>query len=267
MTSQTNPAAVVVGAGPYGLSAAAHLIGRGVSVRVFGEPMDAWRNNMPVGMFLKSEPTASSLSAPIDGYTIQDYCVSIGEPPIRDPGPVPIQLFSDYGMWFQERLVPVERERVTNVVRANGGFEVTLGSGESIRTTSVVMAAGHVQFSYLPPVVAALAHGEPLPTARVSHTSQHRDLSVFAGSDVAVIGAGQSALETAALLHEAGAGVTLLVRENKVLWAGAPTGKEGTLLHTLLKPPSGLGPGGRCSRRSASQRASGTSRRRTASGS
>src|SRR4051812_27699822 len=88
-----SPTATVIGAGPYGLAVAAHLIGRGVTVRVFGEPMDAWRHNMPKGMYLKSDPSASSLSAPRPGYRLEDYCRTIGVTPLRDDESVSIDLF------------------------------------------------------------------------------------------------------------------------------------------------------------------------------
>jgi FAD-dependent urate hydroxylase len=242
VNAPNSPAAVVVGAGPYGLAVAAHLLDRGVSVRVFGDPMDAWRNNMPKGMYLKSEPSASSLSAPRSGYRIEDYCTTIGVTPLREDEAVPVDLFVRYGRWFQEQLVPIEQERVTNVRAMDNGFEVTLGTGEVFTTRSVVMAAGHVQFTHVPRELEALAGGEPLPTPALSHSSQHDDLSMFAGSDVAVIGRGQSALESAALLHESGAGVHLLVRAPRVLWAGPPV-SERTWRDRLLKPKSGLGPG------------------------
>src|SRR4051812_6747947 len=138
-----NPHAVVIGAGPYGLAAAAHLIGRGVSVRVFGEPMSAWLSNMPRGMFLKSEPSASDISAPSRGYGLADYCRAHGMTPLRDgEQPIPIELFTSYGTWFQEQLVPVERERITNVAANGGRFDVTLASGEVINTPSVLVASG-----------------------------------------------------------------------------------------------------------------------------
>jgi cation diffusion facilitator CzcD-associated flavoprotein CzcO len=235
--------AVVVGAGPYGLSIGAHLLHRGLSTRVFGEPMSSWQSHMPVGMYLKSEPSASSLHAPVPGYTLRDYQLAIGERPLVDPDPVPISTFVSYGLWFHEQLVPVERERVTHVARKGGEFEVTLGSGEVFRTRNVVMASGHVQFANLPPAVAALAQGQPLPTSLVSHTCNHPDLGVFADRDVAVIGGGQSALESAALLHEAGAAVHLLVRDRKVVWGGNTRPEHATWYQKIAKPPSPLGPG------------------------
>ena len=50
---------VIIGAGPYGLSVAAHLRAHGVAFRIFGAPLDSWRNHMPVGMMLKSDGFAS----------------------------------------------------------------------------------------------------------------------------------------------------------------------------------------------------------------
>ena len=41
----------IVGAGPYGLSLAAHLRAAGVSVRQFGLPMQLWKDFMPEGMY------------------------------------------------------------------------------------------------------------------------------------------------------------------------------------------------------------------------
>ena len=43
----------VIGAGPYGLSLAAHLRARGIDYRIFGKPMDTWNAHMPKNMTLK----------------------------------------------------------------------------------------------------------------------------------------------------------------------------------------------------------------------
>lgn len=51
----------IVGAGPYGLSLAAHLRAAGVPFRQFGIPMHLWQTSMPRGMFLKSQGFASNL--------------------------------------------------------------------------------------------------------------------------------------------------------------------------------------------------------------
>jgi hypothetical protein len=131
---------------------------------------------------------------------------------------------------------------VSELTSNNGtGFQLLLGSGERVHTGAVVVATGHLDFAHIPPELRALVPHGPSPDAAVSHSSQHDDLARFAGRDVAVIGAGQSALETAALLHEAGARAHLLARRRKVLWADAPT--NGGPRPVLRKPDSPLGPG------------------------
>ncbi|MET7477194.1 FAD-dependent oxidoreductase [Streptomyces sp. NPDC005648] len=211
---------VVIGAGPYGLSTAAHLKARGLSVRVFGSPMASWAENMPAGMLLKSPPAASMLSAPKPGFTLDEYAREVGEARLSGHDQVPVEMFVRYGRWFGERLVPeVEDVRVTAVGRrGDGGFRVGLASGEEVRAGSVVVAGGMDGFAYVPGALAPLV-GEGL----VSHSSDHADLGKFAGRDVIVVGAGQSAQESAALLHEAGARVRLVARTEKLVFGAGPT--------------------------------------------
>ncbi|MGA4837659.1 NAD(P)-binding domain-containing protein [Streptomyces sp. G45] len=209
---------VVIGAGPYGLSTAAHLKARGVNVRVFGTPMASWDRAMPVGMLLKSPPSASTLSAPKPGYTLEDYFHMAGEPKLSGHARVPVELFARYGRWFAAQLVPeVEDVRVLRVGRIAGGFQVALDSGEEARASAVVVASGVEGFAHLPRALSPL-----VPVGLVSHSSHHADLRVFSGREVVVVGAGQSALESAALLHEAGAGVRLLARTRQLVFGGAP---------------------------------------------
>ncbi|WP_406443670.1 lysine N(6)-hydroxylase/L-ornithine N(5)-oxygenase family protein [Streptomyces sp. NBC_01613] len=211
---------VVIGAGPYGLSTAAHLKARGLSVRVFGSPMASWAENMPAGMLLKSPPSASMLSAPRAGFTLDDYArQQSGE--VRPTGHdrVPVEMFVRYGRWFAEELVPeVERVRVLGVDRQADGFRLKLASGEELRAAAVVVASGMDGFAHVPEPLA-----EFVPEGLVSHSSQHADLKAFAGRDVVVVGGGQSAQESAALLHEAGAQVQLMVRAGKLVFGVAPT--------------------------------------------
>jgi hypothetical protein len=80
-----------------------------------------------------------------------------------------------------------------------------------------------------------------LPREIVSHSSDHSDLSKFSGREVVVIGGGQSALETAALLKERGAGVRVLVREQSVAWNPPPESQTGG--GRMFRPRSALGLG------------------------
>jgi thioredoxin reductase len=229
----------VVGAGPYGLSVAAHLRGRHAA-HVFGDPMGGWIQNMPTGMFLKSERDASNLSAPAPGHTLADYYAAAGIPFQSRDDPVPIAVFIAYGLWFQEQFVPeIDRARVRRIDSGKAGFELALDSGETLRARRVVVATGLAEYAYVPDELASLAPGGPAADGPVSHTSQHADLSGFSGRRVAVIGAGQSALESAALLHEAGAEVHVLVRADHVRWGV----RQGASWKLRTKPSSGLGPG------------------------
>src|SRR5206468_2015226 len=47
---------LVIGAGPYALSTAAHAAEHGIRTVVVGRPMGFWREHMPMGMFLRSGP-------------------------------------------------------------------------------------------------------------------------------------------------------------------------------------------------------------------
>ncbi|MGW1298343.1 NAD(P)-binding domain-containing protein [Streptomyces sp. NPDC002514] len=220
----------VIGAGPFGLSTAAHLKAGGIPVRVFGDPMVSWRDHMPAGMLLKSTPAASTIDAPRRGHTLADYCAVAGIARlVGDEDIVPVETFVSYGEWFQRELVPgLERVRVVSVDRRpDGGFEVELDSGESFTARAVVVATGLSGLSHLPPELAAAAADGPAPTGPVSHSCQHRDLTRFAGQELIVVGAGQSALETAALAAEAGARVRVVARRR--VGFGAPPWRQPRL--------------------------------------
>ncbi len=241
MAAGDSSTSIVIGAGPFGLSVAAHLAGRGVPVRLFGEVMSSWRRHMPVGMCLKSVPLASSLSSPRPGFTLADYSASRGVKPLVGHQVVPIELFASYGQWFaQQAAPPVESAAVSRLEHVRGAFRVTLDSGEEVSARSVIMATGLTGMSHMPAELAALDPGGPSPDGPVSHSSQHRDLTRFAGREVAIIGAGQSALETAALLHEAGASVQVLARGQARF--GAPPSDPSGLLKLFPAPNSPLGP-------------------------
>ncbi len=106
----------IVGAGPYGLSLAAHLRKAGVSMRHFGLVMHQWRTAMPTGMFLKSQGFASSLSSPGGTHTLAAFCAATGRPYADYGLPVSLGTFIAYGRWFAERLVPgIEETMVTGI--------------------------------------------------------------------------------------------------------------------------------------------------------
>ncbi|MFI1800908.1 FAD-dependent oxidoreductase [Streptomyces sp. NPDC020379] len=234
---------VVIGAGPYGLSVAAHLRAAGVKVLVFGEVMGSWRHAMATGMFLKSTPAATDLSAPAAGGRLADFRHERGEPELTELTPIPCEVFVAYGMWFTDRFVgEVTARHVTSVDRAPGGFTVRLEDEDPVAASAVVVATGLRPMAHIPQHLLRLAPAGPGPDTVLSHTSHHTDLSRYAGQRVAVVGGGQSALESAALLHEAGAHPHVLVRSRTVRWGATPA-PHRPLIERLARPASPLGTG------------------------
>ena len=218
---------VVIGAGPHGLAAVAHLHAAGIPARVFGEPLGFWRETMPAGMQLRSSPLASSIDDPAGALTLQAWGAATGRP-VRKP--VPLADFVAYGLWFQRRVAPdLDRRMVAAVERHGGELAVALEDGERLAARRVVVAAGLAPFAVVPQPF------RDLPPPLRSHTSATADPTRFAGCSVAVVGGGQSALEDAALLREAGAEVELLVRAPRIFWLG-PGGPAGHAWGTTVPP-------------------------------
>ncbi len=238
MTHSTDTNVAVIGAGPYGLSIAAQLKGRDVAHRIFGTPMDTWRNHMPRGMYLKSEGFATNLSEPEGRHTLERFCSEAGIEYGRTGSPISSDTFTRYGLWFQEHLVPDLDTRLVRALRSSGdGFELELDDGDALQAGRVVVASGLQGHAYLPSELAAV------PGGAVVHTYDHVDPSRFPESGVAVIGAGQSALEAAALIHEHGGTVRLIARAPQLAWLSKPGGRDRTLLQRWRYPESGLGEG------------------------
>jgi thioredoxin reductase len=228
----------IIGAGPYGLSLAAHLSASKLSYRIFGTPMSSWRN-MLNRTWLKSEGFASSLYDPNSSFTLARYCQERSLP-YDDVGlPVTIETFVAYGLEFQRRFVArLEETTVTSVVPVADGFELTTETGEIVRSKRVVVAAGITHFRYIPPMFG------DLPQEFLTHSSDHKDVSGFEGRRVAVIGAGASAVDLAGLLHEAGADTHLIARRSAIAFHEPCSGPR-PIAQRVLKPRSGLGLGWR----------------------
>ena len=228
----------IIGAGPYGLSVAAHLRARGVDFRIFGNPMQTWLKHMPKGMHLKSEGFASSLYDPGSTFTLADYCKEQGLPYADIGTPVPLETFTGYGLEFQKRFVPeLELQWVSSLRRSAVGFQITLGSGESFTARRVVVAVGLTYYDHTPAVLGAL------PEGFVTHSSKHGALDHFQGREVAVVGAGASALDLAALLHQVGASVQVIARVPKIRFHDPPENLDPSWLDRLRTPITGIGPG------------------------
>jgi len=200
----------VIGAGPYGLAATAHLRGAtDLNLRIFGDPMSFWRA-MPRGMLLRSAWEASHIAFPSGDLSLEAYLSATNK---RFAAPIPLACFVDYGTWVQEQVAPdVDRRRVISMRSEGDGFALSTDDGQTLHAGRVVVAAGIESFARRP------AEFDGFSADTVSHTSDWEDLSTFAGRQVVVIGGGQSALESAALLHESGARVEVIARRESLTW-------------------------------------------------
>ncbi|HSZ01576.1 MAG TPA: NAD(P)-binding domain-containing protein [Terriglobales bacterium] len=228
----------IIGAGPYGLSVAAHLRRSGVPFRIFGRPMDSWLAHMPKGMMLKSDGFASNIYDPENAFTLERFCAERGIEYADAGVPVRLETFSAYGLAFRNRMVPeLEDKLVTSVNRLRDGFLLQLEDGESVHARSVVLAVGITHFDYVP---ENLAH---LPSEFLSHSARHHEVEPFRGRNVVVIGGGSSALDLAGLLREADAEVELVARQNSLKFHSGPLSKPRSWWQRIRHPKSGLGPG------------------------
>jgi FAD-dependent urate hydroxylase len=215
----------IVGAGPYGLSAAAHLRHGNVDVHILGDPMSFWRA-MPAGMLLRSNWTATCIAEYRGPLSLDSFQASTGA---KFGRPVPLDRFIDYGTWVQQQVAPdLDRRNVRVLDAGRRGFALELEDGDTLRARRVVVAAGIAPFAYRPAVADCLT-----PDLS-SHTSEHRDFREFRGKRVLVVGGGQSALESAALLRETGAIPQVAVRADHIDWL------HGGKYHRLLGSWSGL---------------------------
>jgi thioredoxin reductase len=117
------------------------------------------------------------------------------------------------------------------------GFRLRVDDGATFEARRVVIAVGISHFAYVP---GLLSH---LPKELLTHSSAHHDCSEFRGKKVTIIGAGASAVDMAALMHEGGVDVTLVARAPRIRFHDGPASGRRSLWQRLRNPSSGLGPG------------------------
>jgi FAD-dependent urate hydroxylase len=226
----------IVGAGPYGLSVAAHLRGRRVST--FGEPMETWRTRMPPDMLLRSDWKETSMSAPGEAGTIDRWARGVGE---EREEPIPLQKFLRYAEWFRQTFTPEGNpSEIASLERAANGYRLTTAAGEEVEAGSVVVAVGAIPFAHAPPPFAE-AMGD-----RITFATELQDYGRYRDRRVVVVGGGQGGLESATLASEAGADVELVTR-SKLRWFAdrephRPRGRLRQRLYRIAYPVVGYGP-------------------------
>jgi lysine/ornithine N-monooxygenase len=155
--------------------------------------------------------------------------------------PMAVAEFVSYARWFADRHVP-ERvpELVTAVEESDDRRLAVRAGGREWRASEVVVATGIGPFPHLPPVFAS-AIEDPRVDFAHGHRRPRED-----GRRVAVVGAGQSAVEAAAEAVRSGAETTLLARSSVHWFADhEPSNPRGPLrrrLFDLAYPAVGYGP-------------------------
>jgi FAD-dependent urate hydroxylase len=200
--------------------------------------MSFWEEQMPKGMLVRSAWSASSLSDPARRFSLTAYEEEQSRP---FPRPLPGEEMSRYARWFQARAVPDLDERlISTVERGDSGFVLRTEDGERVAAGRVVVATGLRSFPFSPPQFDGLGEGLATHSMRVPAPAR------FADQSVAVIGSGQSAVETAALVCEAGAQVELIARAPAIRWLarGEKVRTIDPLLKRLLYAPTDVGPAG-----------------------
>jgi thioredoxin reductase len=188
---------LIVGAGPFGLSAAALARELGIGTVTVGRPMGFWREHMPEGLLLRSGPDWH-LDATGE-HTLRDYLHERRLTP-DEVDPIPVTFFLDYADWFRDaKQIAIREDLVTGITRHDGGFEAELSGGGCVRSDVVIAAPGVGYFAVLPDWAAQVAPG------RAIHSGDLASFDTLSGQRVLIVGGRQSAYEWAALISEHGA--------------------------------------------------------------
>jgi cation diffusion facilitator CzcD-associated flavoprotein CzcO len=213
--------AIVIGCGPYGLAATAHLRASGVETRIFGEPMKFWKENAPRGMMLRSSLIASDIGASAPQLTLSSFLKSRD---VTSSSPLPVDSFIEYGHWVQQQVAPdCDQRRISKLTAAPDHFIAMTEDGEAVKARRIIVATGIADFTHRPEAFRSVT------PAMVAHSSDPMNLRDFAGRRVAVVGSGQSAVESAALLSEGGADVELIMRTPRIRWLHGSVGLRNSL--------------------------------------
>ncbi len=191
---------IIIGAGPFGLSAASFANFHQIDYLVIGKPMAFWKENIPENMYLRSG-TDWHLD-PYGNYTIETFLKSRNKSP-EDVKPLPLTLFLDYAEWFQEQQnINVLDKLIVKLDYLEGEkkYLITLKDGKEIKAINVLIAIGFKFFKKLPVYLT-----KKLPAGSFTHTCDVVKFEKFKDKSVLIIGGRQSAYEWAALIVEAGA--------------------------------------------------------------
>ncbi|HEX5412960.1 MAG TPA: NAD(P)-binding domain-containing protein [Terriglobia bacterium] len=189
---------LVIGAGPYGLAAAAYARSLGIGVTIIGKTLDFWTTNMPRGMFLRSGPDWHLDAREV--ATFEAYVNRRGLTP-AETKPVALATFLDYARWFMgEHGVVPRRAHVIHLTRSDGEYIASLDDGSRLRARKILLGLGFAFFKHCPQELT-----RKLPPGSFTHTCEAVDFDRYRSKRILIVGGRQSAFEWAALIRERGA--------------------------------------------------------------
>lgn len=226
---------IIIGAGPYGLAAAAQAKHAGLDYLLIGEPMSFWRTSMPSFMVVRSPFVASSIYSPQPGLSLDDFYRETGRTANKREK-ISLKIYLKYLDWYLEKAaLNVLPQTVVALRReTRGTFTVTTGDGQQLESRAVVLAVGNPPFVNIPEEFKAI------DKRYYSHACEVVDFSPFAGKKVLVLGAGQSAIEACLGLLQVGAQTELMHNQSGIYWHNIPLRINVPLLLFFLSFPTVL---------------------------
>ena len=210
--SDTQVDVLIVGAGQGGQSIAFNLLRERVpNIRIIDQAKAGmegpWRNYARMRT-LRTPKQVTGPDLGVPSLTFQAWFeAQHGEAAWQTLGKIPKEQWADYLTWLRRLTgIPVENQTRLKRIEADGAtplavIETPAGETETLRCRKLVLAHG-IESSgrwWTPPLVAAL------PRRFWAHTGDDIDFSALKGKRVAVLGAGASAMDNAAVALEAGA--------------------------------------------------------------
>ena len=231
----------IVGAGQAGLAAAAALAQQGIRAVVFDRAPAGFEGPWATTARMETLRSPKELTGPALGLAALTFRAwfeaQFGAAAWAALDKIPRLQWMDYLRWYR-RVMAVEVRNDTAVARieplgAAGPVRLDLctpAGAERVLARRVVLATGRDGLGG--PAVPAFV--QALPRARWAHSSDEMDYGRLAGLRVGIVGAGSSAMDSAATALEAGArSVELLIRRpdlprvNKAKGAGVPGLTQG----------------------------------------
>ncbi|MFJ4292060.1 FAD-dependent oxidoreductase [Cupriavidus sp. NPDC089707] len=225
----------VIGGGMAGLAASATLAQLGIRVRAFDRAPAGFEGPWATTARMETLRSPKQLIGPALGLPALTFRAwfeaQFGEDAWQVLDKIPRLQWMDYLRWYRKVLdLDIRNEhRVEQIVpRADGLVSLSMQSPEgplTVLARRVVLATGRdgLGGAYVPPLA------EALPRHLWAHSSDEMDYATLRGKRVGVVGAGASAMDSAATALEAGAAsVEMLVRRediprvNKSKGAGNP---------------------------------------------